>query len=57
MFDAQGNLPADLFVADGLHPTPKCYAIWTSVIRPVLMKQFGPGTKVSQSRWVMRPAA
>ncbi len=22
MFDAQGNLPGDLFVADGLHPTP-----------------------------------
>jgi lysophospholipase L1-like esterase len=57
MFDAQGNLPVDLFVADGLHPTPKCYAIWTSVIRPVLMKQFGAGTKVSQSRWAMRPAA
>jgi lysophospholipase L1-like esterase len=52
MFDAQGNLPADLFVADGLHPTPKCYAIWTSVIRPVLMERFGPGTKVSQNRWI-----
>jgi lysophospholipase L1-like esterase len=57
MFDAEGNLPVDLFVADGLHPTPKCYAIWTSVIRPVLMKQFGAGTKVSQSRRAMRPAA
>jgi lysophospholipase L1-like esterase len=41
MFDAQGNLPADLFVADGLHPTPKCYALWTSIIKPVLLKRFG----------------
>ena len=41
MFDSQGNLPADLFVADGLHPTPKCYALWTSIIRPVLLARFG----------------
>ena len=48
MFDAQGNLPADLFIADGLHPTPKCYAIWTSIIKPVLLKRFGPKANVSQ---------
>jgi lysophospholipase L1-like esterase len=48
MFDAQGNLPEDLFVADGLHPTPKCYAIWTSIIKPVLLKRFGPKANVSQ---------
>jgi lysophospholipase L1-like esterase len=48
MFDAQGNLPADLFVADGLHPTPKCYAMWTSIIKPVLLKRFGPKANVSQ---------
>jgi lysophospholipase L1-like esterase len=41
MFDAQGNLPADLFVADGLHPTLKCYALWTSIIKPVLLARFG----------------
>jgi lysophospholipase L1-like esterase len=52
MFDAQGNLPADLFVADGLHPTPKLYALWTSIIRPKLLERFGPGTKVSGLRWV-----
>jgi lysophospholipase L1-like esterase len=52
MFDARGNLPADLFVADGLHPTPKCYALWTSIIRPVLIERFGPGAKASQSHWV-----
>jgi lysophospholipase L1-like esterase len=47
MFDAQGNLPADLFVADGLHPTPKCYALWTSIIKPVLLTRFGGSTDAS----------
>lgn len=42
MFDAQGNLPADLFVEDGLHPTAKLYGMWTSIIKPTLMKRFGP---------------
>jgi lysophospholipase L1-like esterase len=42
MFDAKGNLPADLFIEDGLHPTPKCYALWTSIIKPVLIARFGP---------------
>jgi lysophospholipase L1-like esterase len=41
MFDAHGNLPADLFVSDGLHPSPKCYALWTSIIKPVLLQRFG----------------
>ncbi len=41
MFDAQGNLPGDLFVSDGLHPTAKCYALWTSIIKPILLTRFG----------------
>jgi len=41
MFDAQGHLRADLFVEDGLHPTPKCYALWTSIIKPLLLHRFG----------------
>jgi lysophospholipase L1-like esterase len=49
MFDADGNLPRDLFVEDGLHPTPKLYAMWTSVIKPVLMKKFGPGKMSGQN--------
>jgi lysophospholipase L1-like esterase len=40
MFDSGGNLPRDLFVADGLHPTAKCYALWTSLIKPVLLQHF-----------------
>jgi lysophospholipase L1-like esterase len=48
MFDAKGNLPRDLFVADGLHPTPKCYAIWTATIKPILLARFGPSAKNSE---------
>ena len=41
MFDTQGNLRTDLLVEDGLHPTRKCYALWTSIIKPVLLQRFG----------------
>lgn len=47
MFDARGNLPGDLFVSDGLHPTPKCYALWTSIIKPVLLTRFGSSANAS----------
>jgi lysophospholipase L1-like esterase len=47
MFDANGNLPADLFKSDGLHPTPKLYAMWTSIIKPILLKRFGPPVNAS----------
>jgi len=40
MFDASGNLPGDLFKADGLHPTAKLYAMWTSIIKPILFERF-----------------
>lgn len=43
MFDARGKLRANLFTQDGLHPSAKLYAMWTSVIKPVLMKRFGSG--------------
>lgn len=42
MFDAQGNLPRDLFKFDGLHPTTKLYAMWTAIIKPILLQRFGP---------------
>jgi lysophospholipase L1-like esterase len=42
MIDPQTNLPCDCFVADGLHPTEKLYAMWTAIIKPPLMKRFGP---------------
>lgn len=47
MFDANGNLPRDLFKSDGLHPTPKLYAMWTSMIKPILLERFGP----AKSSW------
>jgi lysophospholipase L1-like esterase len=47
MFDANGNLPGDLFKSDGLHPTPKLYAMWTSIIKPILIKRFGPPINAS----------
>lgn len=40
MFDAQGKLRDDLFAEDGLHPNAKCYALWTSIIKPVLLQRF-----------------
>jgi lysophospholipase L1-like esterase len=42
MFHAQDKPPRDLFIEDGLHPTAKCYALWTSIIKPVLLQRFGP---------------
>jgi lysophospholipase L1-like esterase len=48
MFDAKGNLPADLFKADGLHPTAKLYAKWTAIIKPILLQRFGPGKTSSR---------
>ena len=48
MFDANGNLPGDLFKADGLHPTAKLYAMWTSIIKPILLKRFSPPVNASR---------
>jgi lysophospholipase L1-like esterase len=46
-FDANGNLPSDLFKADGLHPTAKLYAMWTTIIKPILLQRFGPAQNAS----------
>ena len=48
MFDANGNLPRDLFKFDGLHPTPKLYAMWTANIKPILLQRFGPAKRSSR---------
>jgi lysophospholipase L1-like esterase len=40
MLDSRGKPRRDLFKWDGLHPSAECYALWTSIIRPVLMEQF-----------------
>lgn len=49
MFDPEGKLRADLFVEDGLHPTPKCYALWTSIIKPILLQRLGLAVKAGQN--------
>ena len=49
MFYAQEKPPRDFFVEDGLHPTAKCYALWTSIIKPVLLQRFGPQKIVSRN--------
>ncbi len=36
MLDADGKPQADLFLSDGLHPSPKCYQLWASLIKPWL---------------------
>ncbi len=36
MLGQDGTPEKDLFVADGLHMTPKGYRLWTSIIRPYL---------------------
>lgn len=41
MFDAQGHLRDDLFAEDSLHPNAKCYALWTSIIKPILLQREG----------------
>ena len=41
MFGSNAKPPRDLYVFDGLHPSAKCYAIWTAAIKPVLLQRFG----------------
>ena len=48
MFYAQDKPPRDLFVEDGLHPTAKCYALWTSIIKPVLLRQIAPKKTIAR---------
>lgn len=41
MLNEDGTVMADLLIEDGLHMNEKGYAIWTDVIRPVLMSAYG----------------
>lgn len=42
MLDAAGNVRPELFSADGVHMNAEGYALWTSVVRPVIHTQVGP---------------
>ena len=37
--------PSDLFLPDGMHPSPKGYALWTGVIKTRLQADLKPGTR------------
>jgi lysophospholipase L1-like esterase len=47
MFEGQEKPPRDLYLEDGLHPTAKCYAMWTSAIKPILLERFSHPNHVS----------
>jgi lysophospholipase L1-like esterase len=40
MLDAQGKPRKELFRWDGLHMNAEGYAVWTSIIKPVLLNRF-----------------
>jgi lysophospholipase L1-like esterase len=40
MLNKDGEPRADLFVGDALHPNARCYELWTSIIKPILLRQF-----------------
>ena len=42
MLDAQGKLRSGLYGWDPMHMRAPGYALWTSIIKPVLMARFGP---------------
>jgi lysophospholipase L1-like esterase len=43
MLDAQGKPRRELFRWDGLHMNAEGYAVWTSIIKPVLLNRFTGG--------------
>jgi lysophospholipase L1-like esterase len=43
MLDAQGKPRKELFRWDGLHMNVEGYAVWTSIIKPVLLNRFAGG--------------
>ena len=45
MLDRAGEPRADLFVQDGLHLNDKGYALWASIIGPMIRKSETPGRK------------
>lgn len=44
MLDAQGRPRSELFRLDGLHMNAQGYALWTSIIKPILLNRFGSGS-------------
>lgn len=42
MLDSDGQLRAGLYGADPMHMNASGYVLWTSIIKPVLLKRFAP---------------
>jgi lysophospholipase L1-like esterase len=42
MLNARGKPRRELFRWDGLHMNAQGYALWTSIIKPILLSRFGP---------------
>jgi lysophospholipase L1-like esterase len=42
MLDEHGTVRHELFRRDGLHMNAEGYALWTSIIKPVLLERIGP---------------
>jgi hypothetical protein len=42
MLTQDGQLRADLYLKDGLHPNAQCYQLWASILRPILDKYDAP---------------
>lgn len=40
MLDKDGEPRVELFVGDRVHPNARCYELWTSIIKPILLRQF-----------------
>jgi GDSL-like lipase/acylhydrolase family protein len=47
MLDSQGKLRRELYDWDPMHMNASGYALWTSIVKPVLMKQVGAGSPAS----------
>lgn len=45
MLTDKGRPRRSLFVFDGIHPSAEGYAVWTSVLRPRLEQDLGPGRR------------
>jgi lysophospholipase L1-like esterase len=50
MLDGEGNVRPELFAGDGLHMNTEGYAVWTDIIRPILINDFfTPETDLSKA--------
>jgi lysophospholipase L1-like esterase len=49
MLDKDGEPRAELFAGDRLHPNARCYELWTSIIKPILLRQFEVAPAATQT--------